>query len=58
MAKLIAEANRLIYTSVEPLPPQPKDKGPQLFDNTGGEFISHLLTVTVPQRTSLRLCTR
>ena len=40
MAKLIAEANRLIYTSVEPLPPQPKDKGPQLFDNTGGEFIS------------------
>ena len=39
MEKLLAEAKRLLYTPVEPLPPQPKDKGPQLFDNTGGEFI-------------------
>ena len=39
MAKLLAEANRLLYTPVEALPPQPKEKGPQLFDNTGGEFI-------------------
>ncbi len=38
-AKLSAEANRLLYTTVEPLPPQPKTQGPQLFDNTGGEFI-------------------
>jgi hypothetical protein len=37
--KLTAEANRLLYTPVEPLPPQAKTKGPQLFDNTGGEFI-------------------
>ena len=39
MDRLIAEANRLLYTPVEPMPPQPNDKGPQLFDNTGGEFM-------------------
>lgn len=43
MTRLIAEANRLLYTPVDPMPPQPKDKGPQLFDNTGGsEFITML----------------
>ncbi len=41
MARLTAEANRLLYTPIEPLPPQPKTQGPQLFDNTGGgEFIN------------------
>jgi hypothetical protein len=32
MDHLTAETNRLLYTPVTPLPPQPKDKGPQLFD--------------------------
>jgi len=40
MTKLLAEANRLLYTPVEPMPPQPKDRGPQLFDNTDNEFIN------------------
>jgi len=41
MARLKAEANRLLYTPADPMPPQPKDKGPQLFDNTGGgEFMA------------------
>ncbi|MHB9030151.1 MAG: heparinase II/III domain-containing protein, partial [Candidatus Latescibacterota bacterium] len=41
MARLLAEANRLLYTPVDPMPPQPKDKGSQLFDNTGdGGFLS------------------
>ena len=34
-AQLHAEANRLLHTPVEPVPPQPKDKGPQLFDRSG-----------------------
>lgn len=34
-AQLHAETNRLLYTPVEPVPSQPKDKGPQLFDRSG-----------------------
>ncbi len=37
MDRLLAEANRLLYTPVTPIPPQPKDKGGQLFD-TSGDF--------------------
>jgi hypothetical protein len=35
VARLLAEANRLLQTPVEPIPPEPKDKGPQLFDTSG-----------------------
>ena len=37
MAKLLAEANSFLYMPVTPIPPQPKDKGAQLFD-TSGDF--------------------
>ncbi len=40
VGRLTAECNRLLYTPVTPLPPQPKDKGPQLFDQDY-EFSSH-----------------
>ena len=41
MARLLAEANRLLYTPVDPMPPQPLNKGAQLFDNTGdGGYLS------------------
>ncbi len=41
MARLTAEANRLLFTPVDPMPPQPLDRGEQLFDNTGdGGFLS------------------
>ncbi|MHB9030152.1 MAG: heparinase II/III domain-containing protein [Candidatus Latescibacterota bacterium] len=35
--RLISESNRLLYTPVDPIPPQPKERGPQLFDNTGDD---------------------
>lgn len=31
--RLLAEANRLIYTPVTKVPPQPMEKGPQMFDS-------------------------
>ncbi|MFC1608371.1 heparinase II/III family protein [Candidatus Latescibacterota bacterium] len=35
MAQLRAESNRLLHTPVKPIPPQPMDRGPQLFDQSG-----------------------
>ena len=38
MDRLLAECNRLMYLPVEPVPPQPREHGAQLFDNSPAEF--------------------